>query len=117
MLRDLESLRTAGTARARLAAPIRVTPGGRRGERMRRMTEHRGSTKHSPVRDDVLKAETELLKRGGVSRAEEWRQPEEGREESERPTAAPSNDPHATGGTPPGMDAADVRGRTELARW
>lgn len=81
------------------------------------MTEQRDSTKHAPLRDDVLKAETEPLKHGGDSRAEEWRRPEEDREESGQPIAPPANDPHATGGTPPGMDAADVRGRSELARW
>lgn len=81
------------------------------------MTGHRDSTKHAPLRDDVLKAETEPLEHGGVSRAEESRWPEEDRDESDQPTAPPANDPHATGGTPPGMDAADVRGRSELARW
>lgn len=81
------------------------------------MTEHRDSTKHSPLQDDVLKAESEQLEQGGDSRAEEWRRPEEGRDDAEQPIAPPANDPHATGGTPPGMDAADVRGRSELARW
>lgn len=80
------------------------------------MTEHRESTKHGPLQDDVLKTETEPLRQGGNSRSEDWRQPEEERGESEPPTAAPANDPHANGGTPPGMDAADVRGRSELAR-
>ncbi|NUR59562.1 MAG: DUF2795 domain-containing protein [Catenulispora sp.] len=80
------------------------------------MTEHRTSTKHSPLRDDILKHETEPLAHGGDSRAERWRQLEEERDEPERPTAPPPTDSHA-GGTPPGMDAADVRGRSELARW
>lgn len=81
------------------------------------MTEQRNSTKHGALRDDVLKADTEQMEHGADSRAEEWRQPEELREESAQPVAAPANDPHATGGTPAGMDAADVRGRSELARW
>jgi hypothetical protein len=80
------------------------------------MTEHRDSTKHGPLLDDVLKHETESLEHGGDSRAEEWRQPEEDRDEAERPTAPAPTDSHS-GGTPPGMDAADVRGRSELARW
>lgn len=80
------------------------------------MTEHRDSTKHGPLLDEALKHETEPLEHGGDSRAEEWRRPEEDRDDAERPTV-PANDPHATGGTPPGMDAADVRGRSEMARW
>jgi hypothetical protein len=80
------------------------------------MTEHRDSTKHGPLKDEVMKGETEPLEHGGDSRADEWRRPEEERDESEPPTA-PANDPHRTGGTPPGMDPADVRGRSEMARW
>lgn len=80
------------------------------------MTEHRDSTKHGPVLDDVLKHETEPLRHGGDSRAEEWRQSEEDRDKADRLTAPPPADSHA-GGTPPGMDPADVRGRSELARW
>jgi hypothetical protein len=81
------------------------------------MTQHRDSTKHGPTLDEAMKSETEPLERGGASsRAEDWRRPEEDRDGSERPTGPPPTDTHV-GGTPAGMDPADVRGRSELARW
>jgi hypothetical protein len=80
------------------------------------MVEQRQSTKHGPLRDELLKKEAELLERGAEEpRAQESRVHETLRDEDARPTA-PADDFHATGGTPPGMDPSDVRGRSELAR-
>jgi hypothetical protein len=82
------------------------------------MSENRQSTQHGALRDDILKKETEPLERSGTaSRVDEWREPEPVREEDERPTDVPDTDIHRAGGTPAGMDAGDVRGRSELARW
>ncbi|MFL6114323.1 MAG: DUF2795 domain-containing protein [Catenulispora sp.] len=82
------------------------------------MSENRQSTQHGALRDDTMKKETEPLERsGGTSRTDEWREPEPLREEDEQPTEVPENDTHRAGGTPSGMDADDVRGRSELARW
>jgi hypothetical protein len=75
----------------------------------------RGSDRHGPVQDEALRQEIEELERGGgSSRAEDWRDPEPSGEDQPRA----SLDPEGTsiGGTPPGMDAADVAGRTELAQ-
>lgn len=82
------------------------------------MSDNRQSTQHGALRDDAMKRETEPLERGGSeSRADEWREPEPLRAEDERPADVPDTDPHLAGGTPAGMGAGDVRGRSELARW
>jgi hypothetical protein len=82
------------------------------------MPDNRQSTQHGVLRDDTMKKETEPLERSGnQARADEWREPEPLREEDEQPTDVPDSDTHQAGGTPPGMDAGDVRGRSELARW
>ena len=76
----------------------------------------RGSDKHSPMRDDQLKHETEGLVRGGHgTHAEEWRDPEPSGED--QPDADLAPDGTLTGGTPAGMDPDDVEGRAELASY
>jgi hypothetical protein len=76
----------------------------------------RGSDKHSPLRDDQLKHETEGLVRGGHgTHAEEWRDPEPSGEDQPDADLAPEGTLH--GGTPVGMDADDVEGRAELATY
>ena len=76
----------------------------------------RGSDKHSPLRDDQLKHETEGLVRGGHgTHAEEWRDPEPSGEDQPDADLAPSGTLH--GGTPSGMEPDDVEGRAELATF
>ena len=76
----------------------------------------RGSDKHSPLRDDQLKHETEGLVRGGHStHAEEWKDPEPSGEDQPDVDLAP--DGTLVGGTPPGMSPEDVEGRAELASF
>lgn len=71
----------------------------------------RGSDKHGPMLDDALKHETEGLLRGGhTTHAEEWKDPEPAGED--QPGGAVM-----VGGTPAGVDADDVEGRSELARY
>ena len=79
-------------------------------------TVERGSDKHSPMLDDQLKHETEGLVRSGHStHAEEWKDPEPAGEDQPDADRAPSSTLH--GGTPAGMDAADIEGRSELATY
>ena len=72
-------------------------------------------TKHGVHHDDELKKEAGRLGPGREAHQQEWRQPE--------PLDVSDNEyaQMATGGTqrgtPPGMDTADVEGRSELARW
>lgn len=73
-------------------------------------------TKHGQRQDDALKREAEPLERSGQeAHGQEWRQAE--------PLDVSDADAAglATGGmrrgTPPGMDVADVEGRSEVARW
>lgn len=76
----------------------------------------RGSDKHSPMRDDQLKHETEGLVRSGHStHAEEWKDPEPAGEDQPDADRAPDTTLH--GGTPNGMEPADVEGRSELASY
>lgn len=76
----------------------------------------RGSDKHSPLRDDQLKHETEGLVRGSRStHAEEWKDPEPSGEDQPDADRAPDTSLH--GGTPPGMTDEDVEGRAELASY
>lgn len=75
----------------------------------------RGSDRHGPRLDDELRRETEALERSGVQpHREEWRQPEPAAEGE--PEASRTPRPVYRGGTPPGLDPADVEARTELAR-
>lgn len=76
----------------------------------------RGSSKHNPRLDEHQKQETEgLVRGGGTSHAEEWKQPE--------PMPAPGEEsptryaPQHAPGTPEGIDAEGVNFRSELAKW
>ena len=76
----------------------------------------RGSDKHSPMRDDELKHETEGLVRGGRgTHAEEWKDPEPSGEDQPDADRVPDGTMH--GGTPPGMTDGDVEGRAEIATY
>lgn len=75
-----------------------------------------GNSKHADWRDDAMaRTDREYVRGGHSSRAEQWREDQvpSGPEEPE-PEAMPEAE--GVGGTPPGMDAADVAGRSELAR-
>jgi hypothetical protein len=76
----------------------------------------RGSDKHSPQLDEVLKSETQGLVRGGRStHAEEWKDPEPSGEDQPDADRAPGTTVH--GGTPAGMSPDDVDGRAEIASY
>lgn len=76
----------------------------------------RGSDKHSPLRDDQLKHETEgLVRAGHTTHAQEWKDPEPIGEDQPDADLAPDGTLH--GGVPAGMDADDVEGRAELASY
>lgn len=76
----------------------------------------RGSDKHSPMRDEQLKHETEGLVRSGRStHAEEWKDPEPSGEDQPDSDAVPDGTLH--GGTPNGMTDEDVEGRAEIATY
>jgi hypothetical protein len=76
----------------------------------------RGSDKHSPMRDEQLKHETEGLVRGGHgTHAEEWKDPEPSGEDQPDSDAAPDGTLH--GGVPRGMTDEDVDGRAEVASY
>ena len=71
----------------------------------------RGSDKHGPMLDEALKHETEgLVRSGHTTHAEEWKDPEPAGEDQPGETAF-------VGGTPEGVDADDIEGRSELARY
>lgn len=76
-----------------------------------------GSSTNSPRRDDELAAETRGYTQGaaGTPRVEEWHEPEPPGED--QPAASEIDPTAGAGGSPPGMDAADVAGRSELARF
>jgi hypothetical protein len=77
---------------------------------------HRDSSKHGRRLDEAMKSETESITRSGrESRAEEWNEAEPSGEDQPTVGLIPGGRP--AGGTPPGMDADDVAGRSELARW
>lgn len=66
--------------------------------------------------DDSLAQETEgLVRGGGQTHAEEWRQVEPSGEDEPRVDRVPEGAP--VGGTPAGMTADDVEGRSELASY
>ncbi|HEU5034476.1 MAG TPA: DUF2795 domain-containing protein [Mycobacteriales bacterium] len=76
----------------------------------------RGSDKHSPMRDDQMKHDTEGLIRGGRStHAEEWKDPEPSGDDQPDADLAPDASLH--GGTPQGMTDEDVEGRSEIATY
>ncbi|MDH2429633.1 DUF2795 domain-containing protein [Sphaerisporangium sp. TRM90804] len=77
----------------------------------------RGSDKHGRRLDEAIKHETEgIVRGGGTSRAEEWMEPEPVQD----PEADLSPREYAPGhepGVAPGMSAADVERRSNLAKW
>ena len=76
----------------------------------------RGSDKHGPRQDEQLKHETEgLVRSGHGTHAEEWKDPEPAGED--QPDADRAPDSTMPGGTPDGMDAEDVEGRSEIASY
>lgn len=76
----------------------------------------RGSDKHSPMRDDELKHETQGLTRGAHgTHAEEWKDPEPSGEDQPDSDLSPEGTLH--GGTPAGMTADDLEGRAEIATY
>jgi hypothetical protein len=79
------------------------------------MTVERGSDKHGPRTDDELAYETEGMTRAGRgTHAEEWAEPEPSAEDQPASSLDPAGPD--VGGTPPGMDAGDVEGRSELGQ-
>lgn len=73
------------------------------------------SDKHGARQDDALTHETEgLVRSGGATCAEEWRDPEAPGEDQPEVDRAPHET--LTGGVPEGMTPEDVERRTELAR-
>lgn len=77
----------------------------------------RGSSTNSPRRDDELAAETSGYTHGAgtAPRVEEWHDPEPAGED--QPEASALDEAASVGGSPPGMGADDVAGRSELARY
>ncbi|NUW42615.1 DUF2795 domain-containing protein [Nonomuraea rhodomycinica] len=76
----------------------------------------RGSAKHTRRVDEQQKHETEgMVRGGGPTHAEEWKEPE--------PTPAPGEEEHARyapghePGTPEGISQEGVEARSDLARW
>ncbi|HEY3504694.1 MAG TPA: DUF2795 domain-containing protein [Actinocatenispora sp.] len=75
-----------------------------------------GNSKHADWRDDALAREDrEYVQGGHSSRAESWRE-EQGSTGPGQPEPEAMPEAEGVGGTPPGMDAADVSGRSDLAR-
>jgi len=73
----------------------------------------RGSDKHSPLRDDQLKHETEgLVRASRTTHAEEWKDPEPSGEDQPDADRAPSGTLH--GGVPAGMTEEDVEDRKSV---
>ena len=76
----------------------------------------RGSDKHSPMRDEQLKHETEgLVRSGRTTHAEEWKDPEPSGEDQPDADRVPDGTLH--GGVPAGMSDKDVEGRAEVATY
>jgi hypothetical protein len=75
----------------------------------------RGSDKHSSRLDDEMGHETEPMERSvNQPHSEEWRQTEPSGEDE--PEVRPVPDARYEGGTPEGLDPADVERRSELGR-
>ncbi|QXJ20157.1 DUF2795 domain-containing protein [Actinomadura graeca] len=73
------------------------------------------SDKHGPKVDDEIARETEGMVRGGhPTHAEEFKETEPYSDDAPWEPAASGGDPRE--GTPPGMTARDVEGRSALAR-
>lgn len=72
------------------------------------------SSKHSPMRDDALRAEVEGMVRSGRStHAEDFKDPEPPADDEPDVDRAPQDS--MLGGTPEGMSGAEISGRSELA--
>jgi len=79
------------------------------------MSMDRGSSQQGSRADEELRHETEAIERGGHdARAEEGREPEPPGEDQPRISRVPGG--RRPGCPPPGMNAGDVAGRSELAR-
>jgi hypothetical protein len=75
----------------------------------------RGSDKHGSRLDDEMRRETEAMERStNQPHTEEWRQTEPSGEDE--PEVSPIPDSRYEGGTPEGLDPADVERRTDLGR-
>ena len=75
--------------------------------------EQRGSSKHGPRLDEEMEQETETITRSGQPpHTEEWRETEPF-DEGHLETALPEDEAPAA---PPGMTAADVERRSDIAR-
>ncbi|HEX6445159.1 MAG TPA: DUF2795 domain-containing protein [Streptosporangiales bacterium] len=75
----------------------------------------RGSDKHGSRLDDEMRHETEPMERStNQPHTEEWRQTEPSSEDE--PEVSPVPDSRYEGGTPEGLDPADVERRTEVGR-
>lgn len=75
----------------------------------------RGSDKHGSRLDDEMRHETEPMERSANQpHTEEWRQTEPSGEDE--PEVSRTPDSRYEGGTPEGLDPADVEQRTELGR-
>lgn len=75
----------------------------------------RGSDKHGSRLDDEMRHETEPMERSANQpHSEEWRQTEPSGEDE--PEVSQMPDERYYGGTPEGLDPADVEQRTEVGR-
>jgi hypothetical protein len=75
----------------------------------------RESTKHGPAMDDQLAHEAEgMVRGGGTTHAEEWKEPEPTDERTDR--AAGKQPAYREPAAPPGMTPRDVAIRSGLAR-
>ncbi|MDF5758696.1 DUF2795 domain-containing protein [Spongiactinospora sp. TRM90649] len=78
----------------------------------------RGSAKHGPRLDDQQKHESEgIVRGGGATHAEEWKEPEPTERPGERDLAPPRRPPDHEPGTAAGISPADVERRSNLAKW
>ncbi|MGP3961553.1 DUF2795 domain-containing protein [Nonomuraea sp. 3N208] len=78
--------------------------------------EQRGSDKHGPRLDDQQKHETKgMVRGGGTTHAEEWKEPEDMPAPGERSEQSypPGHEP----GTPAGITQRGVDIRSDLAKW
>jgi hypothetical protein len=78
----------------------------------------RGSAKHGPRLDEQQKHETEgIVRGGGPTHAEEWKEPEPTEAPGEEGLAPPARPPGHEPGTAAGISPADVERRSNLAKW
>ncbi|GAA2840644.1 hypothetical protein GCM10020220_032010 [Nonomuraea rubra] len=90
--------------------------GGRGELRGVRLIMERGSDKHGPRLDDEQKHETEgMVRGGGTTHAEEWKEPEAMPAPGEE--SLHSYSPGREPGAPEGMTRRDVDVRSDLAKW